>query len=98
IVSKIRLGQVSPWLFTNHPIGESAGPRRLHLESGAPLSGLGRRDRVALLPLPLVRRSQGAAPGVVAEIPLDRERARFSSRPIQEQRPAGARWPYGLPS
>jgi hypothetical protein len=26
IVSKIRLGAVSPWLFTNHPMGNSPAP------------------------------------------------------------------------
>jgi uncharacterized membrane protein len=102
LVSNIRLGEVSPWLFTNHPDGESAGPGRLHLESGTALSRLGGRGPVALLPLPLVRRSQGAAPGLVAEVPLREDLQHEKPEPDRAPRhPATARGVYtsapGLP-
>jgi len=44
------------------PDESRTGSRMLHLESRAPVSRLGDRGRDALLPLPLVRRSQSATP------------------------------------
>src|SRR5439155_11560196 len=56
------------------PDGESARPRRLYLEPRTAVSRLGQRDRDVVLPLSLVRRSQGAPQRLrgMAEIPLER--------------------------
>ena len=70
VVSWIRLGTVSPWLFANHPMGNPPPPDGYTWS--LPVLYAVWVVAIALLyvAVPLVRRSQGPPRGLVAELPL----------------------------
>jgi len=70
IVSKIRLGEVSPWLFTNHPMGNPPAPDGYTWSLG--LLYLVWAVAVLLLYFPCrwYADLKRAAPGTGAEVPL----------------------------
>ena len=70
VVSTVRLGEVSPWLFTNHPMGNPPPPPGYTWSLGPALRHLGGGGRRAVRPVPLVRGGQGQSEGVVAGLSL----------------------------
>src|SRR5262249_12701618 len=65
-------GRGEPMAVHQPSDGKPAASRRLHLEPGAALSGVGRRGGDPVPGLPLVCRAQGAETGCVAELPVGR--------------------------
>lgn len=69
VVSKIRLGYVSPWLFANHPMGNPEPPEG-YPELAPSLSGVGHRNRDPLLCVQMVRKGKGQRE-LVASVPVN---------------------------
>ena len=80
VVSQIRLGEVSPWLFANHPMGNPPAPDGYTWSLPLLYAVWARGDRAALLRLPLVRGPQGPEERLVAELPLMQLGGRLAGR------------------
>ena len=68
VVSVVTTGVGEPLALRESSDGQPAGARRLHLESGTALPCLGGRSRAVVLPVPVVRRPQGEAQRLVAQL------------------------------
>ncbi len=71
VVSQLRLGGVSPWLFVNHPMGNPPPPDGYTWSLTLLYVVFAVAIVVAVSGVPLVRRTQGHAPAVVAELPVN---------------------------
>ena len=81
VVSRIRMGEVSDWLFAEPPDGTTAAARGLRMESAAALSRLGDCGGDALRRVPVVRRSQSTPQRLVDEIRLSVARVHARAHP-----------------
>ncbi len=76
VVSYIRLGEVSGWLFASHPMAPPPPPEGYAVESAAAVSRLGDCAGDALWRVPVVRQSQGTPQRLVVEVRVRPARGR----------------------